>query len=466
MPAFTEGKYLREKAESLQAGLLLRLEEFVEELPTGQSANLIGTIKLFLAQIEAELKSCDDAELRFFCPLIDQLSEVLEWLDHAHTAETPRAYVEILAEISRELHDSASILVTPTVECNYRISDEVPNLVRLTNALSPTRQDLVIARLPKALFRVRFPRIERENILNHSLFGHEFGHPIADEFLDEHEEEVIYQERLLKAQREIEKEPETAEEMAHCLDETERTVLINNIQDRLSQIHKRALVELVSDAISVHLFGPSAIFASMDFFIREPLDEKPEEDEFYPPTRYRWRLMLQILKDGGYLQHLGRLELQSPIRATLDSTFEYLERVAADESDLDVLERDPYTRAAYAWLRETMPDALEYARNRVSALHYAADRVSQEVPRLLERLQAGVPPSEMGTWPNVSPVDWRSTLVASWLLALWQTLDSSLDVDQRREALRTTHRLAVKGVEYIFLQRDIYAFNQNQEKLK
>jgi hypothetical protein len=455
-----EGTYLREKADSLQAGLLLRLEEFVEELPTGQSANLIGTIKLFLAQIEAELKTCDDAELRFFCPLIDQLSEVLEWLDHAHTAQTPRAYVEILAEISRKLHGGAAILVTPTVECNYRISDEVPNLLRLTNALSPTKQDLVIARLPQALFRVRFPRIERENILNHSLFGHEFGHPIADEFLDEHEEDVVYQERLLEAQREIEKEQDTAEELARCVDDTERTVLVNNIQDKLSQIHKRALVELVSDAIAVRLFGPSAIFASMDFFIREPLDEKPEEDEYYPPTRYRWRLMLQILKDSGYVEQLNELELDTPIKATLNSTFEYLDGVVSSKSDLDVLDRDPYTRAAYAWLTKTLPDALEHARKRVSELNYDPIRVSQEVPRLLERLQAGVPPSEIGTWPNVQPVDWRSTLVASWLLALWQTLEPDLSVSKRREALRTTHRLAVKGIEYIFLQRDILAFHE------
>jgi hypothetical protein len=459
-PPFTEGLYLREKADSLQAGLLLRLEEFVEELPTGQSANLIETIKVFLAQIEAELKTCDDAELRFFCPLIDQLSEVLEWLDHAHTAQTPRAYVEILAEISRTLHGGAAILVTPTVECNYRISDEVPNLVRLTSALSPTRQEIVVARLPEALFRVRFPRIERENILNHSLFGHEFGHPIADEFLDEHEDDVVYQERLLEAQRQIEKEQDIADAMAGCQDETERTVLLNNIQDTLSQIHRRALVELVSDAIAVYLFGPSAIFASMDFFIREPLDEKPEEDEYYPPTRYRWRLMLQILKGGGYLQELDGLELESSIRATLNSAIAYLEAAVEDKSDLAVLERDPYTRAAYAWLTKTLPNALDYAKKRASDLTYEPTRVSQEVPRLLERLQVGVPPSEVGTWPNVQPVDWRSTLVASWLLALWQTLDLNLSKDERREALRTTHRLAVKGVEYIFLQRDIHAFRK------
>jgi hypothetical protein len=395
--------------------------------------------------------------------LIDQLSEVLEWLDHAHTAQTPRAYVEILAEISSKLHGGAAILVTPTVECNYRISNEVPNLIRLTNALPPSKQDLVVALLPAALYRVRFPRIERENILNHSLFGHEFGHPIADEFLDDHEEDVIYQERLLDAQREIEKEQDTADEMARCLDDTERTFLVNNIQDKLSQVHKRALVELVSDAIAIHLFGPSAIFASMDFFIREPLDEKPEEDEYYPPTRYRWRLMLQILKQGGYLQQLNELELEMPIRATLNSTIEYLESVVADKCDLEVLERDPYTRTAYAWLTKTLPAALEYAKKRVSNLSYEPLRLSQEVPKLLERLQAGVPPSEIGIWPNVEPVDWRSTLVASWLLALWQTLDPDMSSDYRREALRTTHRLTVKGVEYIFLQRDICAFRERRE---
>jgi uncharacterized protein YbaR (Trm112 family) len=469
MGNFKEESYLREKARSLQAGLLSRFEEYVEEFPRGQSSDLIETIRFFLAQVEADIAGCNDLKLlRWFCSLIDELSEVLEWLDHAHTAQTPRAYVDVLGEISRQLHDGAEILVTPTVESNYHIIDEIPRLCRLTNALSDERQEAVIARLPEALYRVHFPRIERENILNHALFGHEFGHPVADEFLDDYESEIRYQEHLNEAQEEIEKDSEIVEELAGA-DETMKTELLNHIQSKLSDIHKRALVELVSDAVAVHLFGPSAIFASMDLLIREALDEVPEHDEYYPPTRYRWRLTLDILQREGYIDALRSLQLtieQQFIKDALDSTLDFLQHIVADTRDRDALASDIYTRAAYAWLERTMPNALEYAHARTRHAKYNPALITSEVPLLVERLQAGVPPSEVGTWPDVKPVDWRSTIVAGWVFALSQILNSNPEWTHMREALRTTNRLTVKGVEYIFLQRELREYKQKSAKNK
>ena len=82
MGSFTEDAYLREKVHSLHAGLLCRLDEYVEAFPRGQSRDLIGTIRLFLSEIDDEVSTCNDLEvIRWFCRLIDELAEVLEWLD-------------------------------------------------------------------------------------------------------------------------------------------------------------------------------------------------------------------------------------------------------------------------------------------------------------------------------------------------------------------------------------------------
>jgi hypothetical protein len=461
MGSFTEEGYLREKARSLRAGLLSRLDEYVEEFPKGQSTDLIQTIHFFLGEIEKEIDACDDRRtLRLFCPLIEKLSEVLEWLDHAHTAQTPRACVELLCEIARRLHGDADVLVTPTVESNYQILDEVPWLTRLTDSLSASRQQLVIDQFPRALYHVRFPRVERENILNHALFGQEFGHSIADEFFYDHEDKVHYQEQLNAAQAEVEHDPEIKSELAECSDETERADLINRIQDKLSTIHQRGLVELMSDAIAVHLFGPSAIFATVDLLIREPLDELPsEDDDYYPPTRYRWRLMFDVLEQSGYIDALRALEFtadQRDIADALASTLSYIEEAISKRSDRDVLQDDIYTRASYNWLQDkTLPEALDHAEKRVSEARYDPSLITTEVLPLIQRLEVGVPPSETGTWPKVSRVDWRSTIVAGWLVALGQATSGKFDERQRRDALSTTHRLTVKGVEYLFLQRDI-----------
>jgi hypothetical protein len=463
MPSFTEEAYLREKVRFLSAGLLSRLREFVEEFPSGQSGRkLIRTIEQFLEQIDLEVaKTSEPKVLRWYCPLIDELSEYLEAFDHAHTAHTPRACVSVLNEISRNLLEDAEILVTPAVESNYRIFDEVPRLSSLTSLLPEAAQESVLRSLPEALYRVRFPRIERENILNHALFGHEFGHPIAYDFFETHETKSAYQARLTASQKELELEESIAAEVARSEGDVEKARITNAISDRLSQIHKRALVELVSDAVAIYLFGPSALFAALDLFIREGLDERPEHEEYYPPTRYRWRFMLDVLRTEGHIRALQELKLtrrHSKVRQALTSTMTFLKRTTATESDRKVLNVDPYTRVAYAWLEETLPEAITFARARCLPMIYDASLINSQVPGLLERLKEGVPPSEIGTWPSVQLVDWRSTFVASWLTALSHSLDESLSASERSKLLRTTHALAAKGVESIHLKREYSAF--------
>lgn len=467
MVSFTEEGYLREKVRTLRRGLMSRLDEFVEDFPTGQSANLIGIIKTFLDQVEIELGKCDHINLlRLFCRLIDALASVLEWLDHAHTAETPRVCVEILREIADKIHQGSAIIVTPTIDSNYFISDERPDLERFTSALSESGQAIVLAKFPSSIYRVRFPRLERENILNHSLFGHEFGHPIADKYLADHETEIIYQKRLNNAQMRVQNQPAIAKELLELEDDTDRTGFLNHISNKLAEIHKRALVELVSDAIAIHLFGPSALFSAVDLFIREGIDDLPtEQDDYYPPTRYRWRFMMQILKEEGHLKELNKLRFtqdQNQIETSLSSVLKYLTRVVNKTDDLLVLQSDPYVDAAYGWLKKTLPRALRYARQRVATMIYRPATMAAEVSPLLQRLGAGVPPSEVGSWPNIKPVDWRSTMAASWLVALSQMFDQKQSADKRQDLVQTTHRLAMKAVEYVFMQRDFKTFKQSR----
>lgn len=465
---FTEARYLQEKARLLCNGLSSRLDEFVEEFPDGQSSRrLIGTIRVFIADIEDQLAGATEVRLlRWLCSLIDKLAEMLEWLDHAHIAQTPKAYVNILREISGVLFQNAEILVTPAIESNYTIIDEVPSLLHLTSLLTESAHQSVADLLPDSLYHVRFPRIERENILNHPLFGHEFGHPIVDEFFDEHETKSSYQSRLSDAQKTIEREQVVIDRLAACVDDLDRARELNAISETLSAIHKRALVEIVSDAVAVYIFGPSAIFAAMDLLIREGLDEAPAPDDYYPPTRYRWRFMLKVLVDEGHIQALKKLSLsgnQQGVQITLDETLAFLDGVAAENVDGQVIASDPYMRVAYSWLDQTLPDALTHARQYVEKLIYDSTLILDEVPPLLERLLAGVPPSQIGIWPDVKSVDWRSAFVASWLLSLNQGLDSTKTSDQRKIATKTTRDLVAKGIEYIYLQRDKRQFNARNE---
>lgn len=464
---FTEETYLRQKARNLSAGLASRLEEFVQDISSGQSSkNLTRTVRVFLERIDAQLAITDDIRiLRWHCLLIDNLAESLEWLDHADAAQVPKACIEILNEISRVVPDGAGILVTPVTESNYFITDWRPIIRNLTNALPENDARLVMACLPTPLYRVQFPRIEKENILNHALFGHEFGHPIVDEFFSTHETSAEYKERFQRALIEAEQEAEIAEELAGYTDEVDRARVKTNISETLSEIHKRAVEELTADAVAVYLFGPSAIFSAIDLFIRHSLDESPEYDEFYPPTRYRWRFMYQILKEEGYIDALKNLSTKSSSAAisTLNTVIQYLEESISKNSDRDALQIDPLTKVAYAWLEMTLPESTKYAVDRTKKFKYTVEALKAEVPALLERLEIGVPPSEVGAYPESKPVDWRSSLIAGCIIALHHTSGPSSFSEEDRKKLLVTYRLTEKGIEYIFLRRQFEEYRSRAE---
>lgn len=457
---FTEESYLRQKAQALSKGLGQRLNDFVNEFPAGQPAELIKTVKLFLSQLELEIKSQSDPTiLRFSCVLISELSTVLSWLDNAHTAQSPRGVVQCLNHMSEAIFSKAvSVLVSPCTEYNYSIQDVVPALRNMAlRSLSASRQQPLLDRLKDPIYVVRFPRIERDNVLVHAIFGHEFGHPIADDFLTQHEKTAEYQTRFQAAQQKIVTDPKIAAALNQFTNALERQRFLHGFFDDVAKTHKRGVQELLSDAFGAFLYGSSALFAAVDVLIQTAIDDPPRKPQLYPPSRYRWRLVLKLLTDHKHVEALRNLKLPSelePIRHAVNAVFDYLEVSVAKDSDKQAIAADPVTAAAYEWLEQTLQDALAYAWNRAQAFSYDAAAVSAEVPDLLQRLALNVPPCEVGLWPSSTSVDWRSSLLAGWLAHLARILKPANSPESQFKLLNTTHRLTMKGIELALLSRE------------
>jgi hypothetical protein len=221
-------------------------------------------------------------------------------------------------------------------------------------------------------------------------------------------------------------------------------------------MHRRALQELVSDAVGVHLFGPNAVFSSFDVFGQAELDSPPTRPEYYPPSRYRLRLMRDLLAKGGHANALRTLTIPDNLNSIRDATtdvLDHLDGLVAQTSDKAALLAEPLTRLAYEWLEQTLPNAILYAQGRVSAVTYPSEAIGKEVIGLIERLSLKVPPNEIATWPNQIAVDWRSGLLASWLTAFSTIVDAKLDIKDCLKSVHTTQKLALKGIEYAILQR-------------
>lgn len=466
MKPFDEAFFFQEKALALSSGLSLRLSEFVNEFPAGSPHELIRITKGFLTHIDAAL-SGPPSPVRFdYFGLIEVLSKALDWLDNAHTAQTPKALVESLEAIASELFSEAKLLVSPSSEYNYSIVDLIPHYTELANNCLPlSSARALIATFPKALYLVQFPRIERENGLNLAIFGHEFGHPIADEFISAHEQLPIYVSRLAAAKASIQSDSKLSAALASRTNPLEKAQLLSRFVDAVVVMHRRALQELVSDAVGVGLFGPSILFSSLAVFGQTSLDAVASSPSYYPPSRFRLRLMARLLTDAGYIKGLSELKLSPAfenIQLALKRALDHIERLVQADSDVTATTADPIARIAYEWLAQTLPDALSHASLRTKGGAFAADRISREVPGLVERLSKHVPPNEIGVWPKAGIVDWRSGLLAAWLMTLCQIEDSSMNAATRRKALQTTQKVSLKGIEYALLQRQYASFLKKQ----
>jgi hypothetical protein len=137
------------------------------------------------------------------------------------------------------------------------------------------------------LFIVAVPSVEHSNVLLHSILCHEVGHRIADKYLKlEDQEELVKQINS-----------SIGEDLTWWDPDIENKGPLWKFQARqrifklIHQARTCALQELISDALSYHLCGISALFALDEFSSSsDVLDSLPDQASgFYPPWRYRIR---------------------------------------------------------------------------------------------------------------------------------------------------------------------------------
>ena len=178
-------EYLKIRVHALRQGLVSRLKEYVSDFPTGTPILVIDLLQQILKKIEPRIDSATDERiLSLIGRTIRTYGGYLEHFDNAHTEQTPRALAQLLEDLCKTLQFGEKLVVWPQAAYNYSIQNILPDIkCPLVHLLSPEEQKDLFKEFT-AINLVSFPRIERDNILLHAIFGHELGHPIADSFLD------------------------------------------------------------------------------------------------------------------------------------------------------------------------------------------------------------------------------------------------------------------------------------------
>lgn len=222
------------------------------------------------------------------------------------------------------------------------------------------------------------------------------------------------------------------------------------------QAAKEGLTELICDAIGVHLLGPAALAAAIEFSSPLPIDESPLTCDMYPPWRYRIRLMLELceqdMEEHTIELHGAEVKYPGPIIKPFSNWLRETIELVRHTGDIQLLRATITTREAYRMIeakwKRIRTDALQLLPRDSREPYHLFKRV-RSIEDLVRRLDQDVPPNELGTWPENSPACFEDILNAAWVFKIRKMVeDPSWGLTDDFEKL---YRLVLKATEVSFV---------------
>lgn len=453
--AFSAENHWRKRTNQLREGLLKRIEDLSgSDYPEPTAKEIIRFLTLFLTELAPSIDmALTEDELRFISHEIQQQGMFLQWLDNAHTAQSPRALALLLRELMNKRPPESGVVVIPQAEYNYSILDVGPHFAQLVQDWIPNSRQALFDEFKKPLKLVAFPRIERDNLLAHAIFGHELGHPIADEFLAWEEAQGHTSAPQATAHASVQKFVAELVVKNSAL-KTRELELTTNLTRQVLEIRKRAIQELVSDVVGALIFGPSALFAMYELLWDGSWDSPPTGDEWYPPSRLRMRVMLQVLDERGSLKSLLSCsgECVKKYLPAMDAFVQHAREIVATTSDDAAINDKAHNRIAYEWvLKSSLPLALEFVKRECKLLGYDEATAYGQLDEMIARLELGVPPNEVGAPLSPVTVDPRSPLLAAWIYKM-RGIDAASDEPLSLKHVEKLHLQTLLATEYVLLR--------------
>lgn len=455
---FESLEHWRRNTHLLKDGLLHRIDELaVSDFPGATPNQIIGFLQDFLENLTSVIdKAGSEDQLKMLSSLIKQLGIFLEWLDNAHTEQTPRGLVQLLKDLIDRMVPNSRVIARPQAKYNYSICDLGKMLKWLVDNYIPhSKQAKFKNHLAYPTKLISFPRIQRDNMPAHAIFGHELGHPVADGYLVNESKRVAHKKAHAKIQKQVEKLVQ--QQLAgSAVDAAHKLAVTTHVFNTVLQVRKRALEELISDAVGILIFGPSAFFACYELFWSSDWDALPAGKEWYPPSRMRIRLMLDLMDELGYLDKLPDLAKDkdaAPYVAAVDAFISEARHLVSVTDDQVAINANPQLKIAYDWMKSSLTNALKFAKKKTTAVVFESETVIRQLPDLIRRLELGVPPNEVGDPKNPETVDYRASLLVAWMFKLRGVSPDTGKALSSKEVDRLYEK-TLSAIEYVILQNE------------
>ena len=255
------------------------------------------------------------------------------------------------------------------------------------------------------------------------------------------------------------------------------------------EIRKKFIEETTSDLVSLHLFGFAAVLAIARFAeTSHSLDEINQREPYYPPWRFRLRVLLQNLDYLG-LNEKDLIELKDSfsgderykevLKKLIDGiveTIRHYRELVKVQFDLQKINGDPRYRIAFNVL--PISKSAEYwgqykvagGKGDLELFLANHERLSSKSHKLLDlikislplcfRLYDRYPPNAFEDDPlKPVPANLAQILNAGWMykLAFLKSLSNEISVEDYIEDWNRLNRLLLYGIELADLQRTYVA---------
>lgn len=421
---------LRVKAETIKR-LAAKLEH-IGDFPTETPNKLSQLIRDSAQLVGQHLDTTPADQLMNVNLLLCSIAEHLRFIERSRVPNTPWSMIQPTEQfLKRQAGPSTDFIIRPQWSYNYNLTGEFVEVYRTNiKALTwiPTASwEASIGTLAQhKIYCISFPRIERLNCLLHANWGHEVGHIIASEWIESNfdqlwqaEETQIRNKIEQEIQQEIQRNPPPVDPLFAKF--VVQEMAADQVNDAM-QAAKQGLTELICDAIGVHLFGPAALAAAVEFSAPLSIDESPLKCDMYPPWRYRIRLMVKECEEDLQEQTLSSHgddvvypgPIIEPFWTWLKETT-YLVQNTADKAslNLNITTREAYRVIEANWER-IRAEALKLLPQESREPYHLLKRV-RAIEELVIRLEQDTPPNELGTWPDNSPVCLEDILNSAWV---------------------------------------------------
>ena len=409
--------------------------------------------------------------------LIRELAAQLRYVESATTYKLPWTIVSAFENWVQTFLGEVTLMLRPQWRYNYTFTlwDFRANYILALEEfqdLVPSLQveDNVLDSLKTPFYLIAFPALERDNILLHTLLGHEIGHLLVDRFLTDNVEAEFVASILGEINRIAKKDLADGGISSDIIGEilrpqAEQTIVAKYVQI-VRRCWRRALEELLSDIAGAILFGPAALFSTFDLAFQRGYDQAPSpNNNFYPPWRMRLREVVKAMESvhPGFFPFDAKIFPAEGADGRVKALREHLStihRAIESRSDYAKIDRNPLVRLAYTGVPEFIRRGQDFLLKECGLSAHAANPevIYEAMPDLIERLDRGIPPNATDEAISGGRISSFVEIINSaWLhkLSSEHILDREAQpLEQEVLVLRDRrNRLTLKAIEYADLAR-------------